>query len=227
MNFVRGGDPNTTNVTIEKLIWWPYKSMRGNLTLEMKMTRMSPTEVVAVTLDTRSFSHQIGKTPLGLLDDLKDGIGAFSSQLTKNQSSDAMPLEQADEVLPSFNQLIADLASSISTLFIRRVAVTERLVSYSIASGGDAKAKLLIEAGAYEMAIERLQEVTAKAKQAEDMYNLGLSFEAVGEYGIAATSYREALAMDQENLLFAQGVGRIERLLRENPALRRQLAQKQ
>ena len=81
----------------------------------------------------------------------------------------------------------------------------------------------MIEAGAYDLAIEQLQQATAEDPDPNDLYNLGLCFEAVGDYGLAQTSYREAWSAEPENLLFAQGMGRIERLQRENPQMLRQL----
>lgn len=223
MRFVSGGKKGSFDISVDKLIWWPYKSMRGHMTLEMKMTRLSPTEVIAVTLDSRTFSHRIGQKPMGLMDSLRAGASAVSNSSRPVASS---RLEDSPMALPSFEQLIADLSYSIATNFTRKVAVTEKQVQYPIAPGGDDKAKLLIKAGAYEMAIDRLQEVTASTKLADDLYNLGLSFEAIGEYGLASISYKEALRMNMDNFIFSQGVGRIERILRENPQVKRQIAQK-
>ena len=222
MDFVQGGKANSLNVTVEKVVWWPYKSMRGNLTLEMKMTRLIPTEVVAINLDSRTFSHRTGGKPadylgsiLSATQSLRDGMGTNNGKI-----------ENSDAVYPSFEQLISDLATSIATNFIRRIAVTVKVVGYAIAEGGDERAKLLIQAGAYEMGIERLQSVTTRAKNPDDLYNLGLSYEAIGEYGLAGIMYNDAWERNKENLIFAQGIGRIERILREYPQIKRQLSEK-
>ena len=92
-----------------------------------------------------------------------------------------------------------------------------------IANSDHPNTKILIEAGAYDLAIKQLQKVTAVNPDPNDLYNLGLCFEVIGDYGLAQTTYREAWEADSENLLFAQGLGRIERLRRENPQLKRQL----
>ncbi|HCV44503.1 MAG TPA: hypothetical protein DF909_00185, partial [Deltaproteobacteria bacterium] len=84
-------------------------------------------------------------------------------------------------------------------------------------------AKILIEAGAYDLAIAQLQQATAENPDPNDLYNLGLCFEAIGDFGLAQNTYREAWQAEPENLLFAQGLGRIERLRREHPQLQRQL----
>ena len=226
MEYAQGGGENSLKVSVEKLIWWPFKSMRGNLTLEIKLTRINPTSVVALTVDSRKFSHRVGNRPQTITGYLEAGSDLISSQLSDISGIESSGLEHADEVMPSFDQLIAELSSSIATNFIRSVAVTERYVAYTVAKDGDKKAVLLVEAGAYEMAIERLQNITAKTPQAADLYNLGLSFEAIGEYGIAANTYREAIKLKPDKLLYAQGAGRVERLLREYPRLRQQLSKK-
>ncbi|MBF0349392.1 MAG: hypothetical protein HQM11_00080 [SAR324 cluster bacterium] len=207
---------------VEQLIWWPYKSERGTLALEIKLTRLNPTEVVAVTFDTRSYAHRIGGIPAGLLDQASGALsmmgGAASADADKTKK-----IESADEVLPSFDQMVADLSMSIAAAFVKKIAVTEKVVSYPIATGGDANTKVLIEAGAYDLAIEKLQNITATEPLGDDLYNLGLCFEAKGDFGLALNFYRDAFKQDSTNLLYAQGIGRLERLQREYPALRKQL----
>ena len=48
------------NLTVDQMVWWPYKSTRGTLGLEIKLTRLLPTEVVATTFETRNYSQRIG-----------------------------------------------------------------------------------------------------------------------------------------------------------------------
>lgn len=208
------------NLTVDQVVWWPYKSTRGTLGLEIKMTRLLPTEVVATTFETRTYSQRIGGRNGESFQQIAD---SFTSVLSTSDSSKTDSIESSADVLPSFEQIIADMALSIASGFVRRVAVTEKVVSYPIAEGSFPNAKILIEAGAYDVAIDQLQQATAENSDPNDLYNLGLCFEAIGDYGLAHTTYREAWQTDPENLLFAQGLGRIERLRRENPQLQRQL----
>ena len=208
------------NLTVDQVVWWPYKSTRGTLGLEIKLTRLLPTEVVATTFETRTYSQRIGGRDGESFQQIADSL---TSALATSNSSKTDSIESSADVLPSFEQIIADMALSIASGFVRRVAVTEKVVSYSIASGSLPNAKILIEAGAYDVAIDQLQKATAENPDPNDLYNLGLCFEAIGDYGLADSTYREAWKTDPENLLFAQGLGRIERLRRENPQLQRQL----
>lgn len=208
----------------QQLVWWPYKSARGTLGLEMKLTRLNPSEVVSVVFDSRNYAHKVGGAPVGILDQIKGGIGAVGSLMSDDVNKQkSKKIETSDRVLPPLDQMVADLALSASASFVKRVAVTEKTVQYPIGSGGDETAKVLIESGAYGMAIEVLQNVTAKEPNPDDLYNLGLCFEASGDYGLALNFYRDAFKQDNANLVYAMGIGRIERLQREFPSLRRQL----
>lgn len=232
MLYVQGGTPGENlNISVEKLLWWPFKNMRGTLILESKLTRLNPTEIVAITADSRSFSHKVGGKPKGLMENLGDATAAASkvaSDQNKDNDEDAKEneVENSNEVLPSFEQVTSELATSIATNFVRRIAVTKKMRAYTIAQKGDPRGALLIEAGAYNKAIETLQNTVAQKENPEDLYNLGLAFEALGEIGTASNFYKKAFEYDKENLTYAQGIGRIERLLRERPTLRKQLASK-
>ena len=206
------------NLTVDQVVWWPYKSTYGTLGLEIKMTRLNPTEVVASTFETRTYSQRIGGKNVESFQQIGEN---FTSALSP--SGKRKILESSKEVLPSFEQIIADLALSIASGFVRRVSVTEKVVNYQIANGNFENSNILIEAGAYDLAIEQLQKATSKNPDPNDLYNLGVCFEAVGDYGLAQTTYREAWKADPENLLFTKGLGRIERLKRENPKLQKQL----
>ena len=48
------------NLKVDQVVWWPYKSARGSMALEIKVTRLKPTEVLASTFETRTFAHRIG-----------------------------------------------------------------------------------------------------------------------------------------------------------------------
>ncbi len=209
------------NLTVEQLIWWPYKSTRGTMGLEIKLTRLNPTEVVAVSFDTRGYAQRIGGKPAVVMQAISRGLSLVRGI---GDNTGSVGMEQSGEVLIPFDQMIGEMALSVASAFVKKVAVTEKTVHYNIAQGSHPDAKMLIEAGAFNLAIERLQQSTAEDPDPGDLYNLGLSFEAIGDYGLALTSYREAWRADPENLLYAQGLGRIERWRRESPRLRKQLS---
>lgn len=229
LEFKQGGSKGSHNYEVDILAYWPYKSIKGTLGLEMKMTRLSPTEVIAVTFDSRSYAHKIGGQPRALSQQLSDTALNFTSALLEETSRDKAgnQIEESDLVLPNFDQIVSDLSESIAATFVRRVAITQQAKEYQIAGGGNKTAQLLIEAGAYEKAIQILNNALNNPdKEPDDFYNLGLCFEATGDFGLAAVSYEDALKIDPTNLLYAQGAGRIDLLKQENLKLKAQLSVK-
>jgi tetratricopeptide (TPR) repeat protein len=231
LEYRQGGRQGTFNYDVEILSYWPYKSINGTMALELKLTRLNPTEVLAVTFDSRSYSDKVGGKPADLQAKVAQGTYALSSQAAESGSGGKQinEIEESDLVLPSFNQLVANLSESIAAQFSRKISLTLKKVNYSIASSGNKTAVMLIEAGAYEKAIQVLTEALNRAeeKKADDYYNLGLCFEAVGDYGLAAVSYTDAINLKPESLLYAQGIGRIDRMKRENRKLKQQLDSKE
>lgn len=229
LEYVQGGREGSFNYTVQSLVFWPYKSVRGTLALELKLTRLNPTEVIAVTFDTRQYSHKLGGKPADLQEQIRAGAQMLSTTIVNNQAEQQENvIEESDLVLPNFEQIVADMAESIAAQFIRRVSITQKSVSYPIATGGNASARMLIEAGAYNKAIDTLTGVldSSVVKNPDDLYNLGLSYEASGDFGLAAVSYNDAIQADPVNLIYAQGLGRIEQMRRGNRRLREQLASK-
>ena len=119
--------------------------------------------------------------------------------------------------------MVGEMVASVGADFVRRVSVSQSTVEYPVAEDGDEQARLLILGGAYESALQRLQGQTANDPNSEDLYNLGLCFEALGDYGLALLNYRAAHQIDQTNLIYAKGIGRIENLQRQFPQLRSQI----
>ncbi len=222
---LRGQGENDPAYTVDAVAFFPYKSMNGSLGVSLRMIKLEPTELLAVSTDIRSFRHKIGGKPKGLMDQIADGAKqAQGLAVSANQETaeDEIEIEESDNALPSFEQAVADMAESVSAQFMKDVAISTTTLNIALA-GGDSQALALMKAGAYEKAIERLNAL--ETRSADDQYNLGLSYEAIGEYGLASVAYDEALNSDPANLTFAKGVGRIERLKRDYRQVRDQLNQ--
>ncbi len=233
LEYKRGGRSRkrSYNYDVQVLAFWPYKSISGTLALEMKFTRLNPTEVISVTFDTRKYSRKVGGARVKRQDNvIADKMQKISSTAAKARRSERnkKEIEDSELVLPNFNQLVANLAESIAANFVRRISVSQNKASYIIAPDGNKTAKMLIEAGAYEKAIEVLNKTMNKSgqKNPDNVYNRGLCFEATGDYGLADLEYKEAVKANPQNLTYAQGVGRIDRLKRNNLRLKNQLSGK-
>lgn len=223
------GGRTSMSAVLQTVAFFPYKSIRGTLGLELKMTRVSPTEIIAVTFDERSFSQKAGGSPQSLQEDianLSQKLGSFFAKDELKKTSGM--IEDSEEAIPQNIQIISDMAESIAASFVKRVAISRKTQSYPIATGGNESAEMLIKAGAFETAIQTLNTALEKQspKNPDDLYNLGLAYEAAGDYGIAYITYEEALRYDPTNLMYAQGLGRTDRLKKQYRKVNTQLNKK-
>ena len=208
-------------LTVQQLVWWPYKQLSGSLIVELKLVRLQPTEIVATDVVHRRFAQRVGGSPGGILDQAEEGMSSLQDFL--EDQGDDQSVTRTSEVLPPLYLMVGEMVASVGADFVRRVSVSQSTVEYPVAEDGDEQARLLILGGAYESALQRLQGQTANDPNSEDLYNLGLCFEALGDYGLALLNYRAAHQIDETNLMYAQGIGRIENLQRQFPQLRSQI----
>ena len=208
-------------LTVQQLVWWPYKQLSGSLIVELKLVRLQPTEIVATDVVHRRFAQRVGGSPGGIVDQAEEGMSSLQDFL--EDQGDDQSVTRTSEVLPPLSVMVGEMVASVGADFVRRVSVSQSTVEYPVAEDGDEQARLLILGGAYESALQRLQGQTANDPNSEDLYNLGLCFEALGDYGLALLNYRAAHQIDQTNLIYAKGIGRIENLQRQFPQLRSQI----
>ena len=208
-------------LTVQQLVWWPYKQLSGSLIVELKLVRLQPTEIVATDVVHRKFAQRVGGSPGRIVDQAEEGMSSLHDFL--EDQGDDQSVTTTSEVLPPLSVMVGEMVASVGADFVRRVSVSQSTVEYPVAEDGDEQARLLILGGAYESALQRLQGQTANDPNSEDLYNLGLCFEALGDYGLALLNYRAAHQIDQTNLIYAKGIGRIENLQRQFPQLRSQI----
>jgi len=90
---------------------------------------------------------------------------------------------------------------------------THRISSYTIEvkldlASGDPVASNLIRGGAYDAAINRLEGLP-KPLETGNLYNLGLSYEAMGERTMAKKQYQKGIDQDPGNQKFRAALGRM------------------
>ena len=163
----------------------------------------------------------MGGSPVGIVDHAKKDTSSHRDSL-EGQNED-QPAVSTSEGLPSLTVIVGEMLASVGADFVRRVSPIQSTVEYPVAEEGDEQARLLIIGGAYESALQRLQGLTARDPNSVDLYNRGLCFEALGDYGLALLNYRAAHQMDDTNLVYALGIGRIENLQSQFPQLRSQI----
>ncbi len=138
-----------------------------------------------------------------------------------------------NQILPphSFNRLVSDsnqfvksdmeLASSgLNTIaydFARKIIPHREKIKSEILTGGDAVSVAMIENRAYSMAVNRLGKIVADEEEPEvdDLYNLGIAYEALNEVYAAADFLFQAKKLEPDHQLVKQALKRIRRLVPE------------
>jgi len=109
--------------------------------------------------------------------------------------------------------------------FIRTISPYTVKAFISIDESGNERAVELIKKRKWKKARKILGKIASR--EAADEYNYGLTFEAGAEtaddYRDAKRLYFSALEMESEKMIYAQGVGRMERRLREYKKIQDQL----
>jgi len=115
----------------------------------------------------------------------------------KLRSSPAVPFNSID--------IQTRLASQITEKYIKLISPYTTETTLEVASG-DSIAVTYINGNAYELAINRLENLD---RSEEDSFNLGLSYESIGEYRQASKYYQEALKENPNNDLYKASLKRV------------------
>lgn len=110
-------------------------------------------------------------------------------------------------VIKNSLQVQAELAQRIVNQYLRQISRYTEETKLEIASG-DAIAVNYIKGNAYEMAINRLENLDRKEA---DSYNLALAYESIAENKQAAKYYREALDKSPNNQTYKKALKRVRR----------------
>ena len=104
------------------------------------------------------------------------------------------------------------LVLHISNMILPKFAPHSVLVTRTIDSGGDEDAVNLLNKAKIQQAKERIEEIISSSenKTAENLYNLGICYEALGEPRIAIQLYDEALQLDEGNNNVIKAIGALQ-----------------
>ena len=102
------------------------------------------------------------------------------------------------------------LASSVAQQFARKISKYHVQEEIELASGGDAIGVNLMKGNAYDKAIGHL-ETLSKPLDLDDLYNLALSYESMGEYPQALNYYEQGLDASDGEQRFKFGIKRVKR----------------
>jgi tetratricopeptide (TPR) repeat protein len=101
------------------------------------------------------------------------------------------------------------IVSKIAREFAQKISKTHEIASLELASG-DHQGIILIQGNAYELAINHLENLPQPLSPANS-YNLGLAYEAIGEYTQAAKHYQNGLKREVDNSQLKEALLRVKR----------------
>ncbi|MCP4754004.1 MAG: hypothetical protein GY866_24230 [Proteobacteria bacterium] len=135
---------------------------------------------------------------------------------------DLMAPEARDIPQKEREKIISRLVNKTLTQFIRTISPYKTTIEAEVASGGNPRARKKLEEGSFNEA----KKILRGATDSDDLYNLGLAFEAgattLEDYEDAMRYYSQALEKNPGTKLYAQGIGRMEFQLRASKRLKKQ-----
>ncbi len=145
-------------------------------------------QISGVRGDIRSFVSEL------------EGLGkSISQKITDPQEFEAKGLHLKND--PNVPWVSLDIQNfivvKVAAEFARKISKYHEVAKLIIASG-DEKGVILIQGNAYEMAINHLENLP-KPLSTADSYNLGLAYEAIGEFSQAEKHYLTGLKSDASN----------------------------
>ena len=104
------------------------------------------------------------------------------------------------------------LALQISNMILPKFARYTVLATRTIDSGGDEAAVNYLKEARVMKAKEKIEGIISSTedKSAENLYNLGICYEALGEPRIAIQLYEEALRLDESNSNVIEALGALQ-----------------
>ena len=124
---------------------------------------------------------------------------------------------QTGQGVDSVLKVISTIVNDIAYKFAKKVIPHKEKIKSEIMSGGDDTSVSLIRNHAYNSAANRLSLIISKEKEPEpsDLYNLGLTYEALTEMISAAEYYQKADDAESDNSVIQVALKRIRRVVPE------------
>lgn len=194
----------------------PYKTVRAFLKVRLTLITFKgeQEETAAVLSEAAGYRQKIG----GIRN-----VGFFDL-FSIGEQADAPSLGEAP------GPIFKALAERVVPRFIATISPHTERVAVALAENGDPRGLDLIRRGRYLEAVAVLEKLCVgkhpTKDNAPDFYNLGLAHEALGtrdDLDMARDYYQQAIQGDPENALYPQGLGRVERLIRDHYSLAEQI----
>lgn len=202
------------------------------LSFEIKETTKITRDRVSQTVSLKSCNYLLERNPCVITgtSNLNFGKQQLSISLTgkmflKNATGELIipahtinhQNDQTGQSVDSALKVISRELNDIAYKFAKKVIPHKEKINSEIMTGGDDISVSLIQNHAYNSAANRLSLIISKEKEPEpsDLYNLGLTYEALTEVISAAEFYQKADDADPDNNVIKVALRRIRRVVPE------------
>jgi len=136
-----------------------------------------------------------------IIDGLSGNL-SVATNITKSYDSGKVPIDEIKS-LPNAEKILRDLASEVITEFVYQIAPRPTLVKRKILSGEGfiEEGKIYASSSLWNEAIDTWMKAERSFPNNSGIYyNLGLAYEAIGEYRNAEAYYRKAILLKEDKL---------------------------
>lgn len=210
----------TTDRSRDQVVNEPYQSSHYSIVCQYEIIDVKNGNFVTLVNGTESFVISfVNGEHLPKFQQAFSGSWFESDDRSLEQKLSETPLYNLDHY--TYAQLPGsdiNLGHRIATILVAKITPglgkTVILQSMEIDTDGDSESVALMEKGDLENAMKRIEKITMdnKEKTAPNLYNLGVCYEAIKEYGLALQKYRQANQLDPENETYIQGISNLENI---------------
>ena len=211
----------TQNSSNQSIVVEPYQIRAVTATIHVEIIKVENGNIKQVISFSDAFVISLGKglALYSFSQEPKEGFMSFFSgdDTSKDEKVLNQPFYKLSHEVGSSNpgsgdNIASRLGIGITNKILPYISRYTVIVTRTIDTGGDDVSVEFLKTGKIEEAKTRIESLLGDEEQktAENIYNLGICFEALGDSQIARQYYEEALAIDEGNGNLIEALGALE-----------------
>ena len=211
----------TQNSSNQSIVVQPYQIRAVTATIHVEIIKVengnikqvgSFSDAFVISLGTGLVPNSFSQEPKGEFMSFLSGDDSSKDEKVINQPFYKLNHEVGSSTPGSGDNLASRLGIGITNKILPYIGRYTVRVTRTIDTGGDDVSVEFLKTGKIEEAKKRIESLLGNEEQktAENIYNLGICFEALGDSQIARMYYEEALAIDEGNGNLIEALGALE-----------------
>jgi len=211
----------TEDSSSQRVVRVPYQLKNATITLTGELIRVTNGEIELLKTFSDVIVVSLGSefTPPSFIQNVEGGFISFFKEdhKTKDQKIGSLPFYQLNHTTVNEKpsdpvNLIGRIGVLISNTILPKFGRYKLLTTRTIDTGGDSISVDLLKQGDIEGSKTRIEDVMTDENErtSENLYNLGVCYEVLGETGISRQLYEESLELDEGNSSTIETLGNLE-----------------